>query len=69
MDVHWDAKGKFLHSPIPREWSHLQWFKQIIAAAKDEYGCQLSVTDKTIWENIADTAKEEMLKTMRPAEI
>ncbi|MDB5802471.1 MAG: hypothetical protein JWL63_3410 [Rhodocyclales bacterium] len=60
MDVHWDAEGKFLHAPVPRKWSHLQWFKQIINAVKDEYNCQLSVTEKTIWENVTGTAKEEM---------
>lgn len=67
MEVHWDGSGKFLHSPVPREWSHLQWFKQIIGAARDEYGCQLLVTDQTAWENVPDTTKEEILKTMSPA--
>jgi hypothetical protein len=67
MEVHWDGSGKFLHSPVPREWSHFQWFKQIIDAAKDEYGCLLLVTDQTAWENVPDKTKEEILKILASA--
>ncbi|MCX7098912.1 MAG: hypothetical protein NTV43_13500 [Methylococcales bacterium] len=62
MAVQWDLNGKFLYSSVPQEWSHIQWFKQIITAASDEYGCQLVITENTIWENVDDTTKEEMCK-------
>ena len=68
MEVHWDASGKFLHSPVPRERSHLQWFKQIVGAARDEYGCQLLVTDQTAWEDVPDNTKEEILSTIQATE-
>src|SRR6187401_2337029 len=52
MEVGWDNDGRFLYSPPPREWSNVQWFQQIVAAAKDEYGCTLVVSDETIWHNV-----------------
>jgi hypothetical protein len=60
MEVHWDAKEKFLYSPKPREWSYFDWYLQIIAAAKDEYGCALSVNKSTMWQNVPDFLKQQI---------
>ena len=52
MGVHWDEnKCCLFHNP-PREWSVLRWYKQIVLAAKDEYGVTLKVCADTIYENI-----------------
>ena len=61
MEVHWDQKGRFLYSPRPREWSYPQWFHQIVAAARGEYGCALSITPQTRWNNIDANLKEAIL--------
>jgi hypothetical protein len=29
MEVHWDADRRCLYGPKPREWSYIDWFKQI----------------------------------------
>src|SRR5688572_9445110 len=60
MEVHWDEWGGFLCSPPPREWSYIDWFVQIVAAAKDEYGCELKITGHTEWVN-GDPALRESI--------
>jgi hypothetical protein len=57
MEVQWDDKARHLYSPKPREWSYAQWFRQIIAAVKQEYGCTLVITASTRWQNIDDSLK------------
>jgi DNA-binding transcriptional regulator/RsmH inhibitor MraZ len=47
VEVHWDAVGRFLYSPKPREWSYLDWFKHIIDTAGD-----LVLSADTRWKNI-----------------
>lgn len=61
MEVHWDNDGRFLYSPKPREWSYADWFKQIVAAAKDEYGCDLKITNSTEWKEIPLDLKDQLL--------
>jgi hypothetical protein len=51
MEVGWDAKGEFLFSPRPREWSYFDWFRQILEAAQAQ-GCTLRVSDATRWDNV-----------------
>jgi hypothetical protein len=38
LEVHWDDKKECLYSPKPREWTYLDWYKQIISAVESEYG-------------------------------
>jgi len=57
-EVNWDAKDLFLYSPKPREWSYFNWYLQIIAAVRNEYGYILMVTENTKWTNIADDSKQ-----------
>lgn len=53
MGVYWYEERKVLsHPDPPREWTHLQWFRQILGAVRDEYGIDLEVTDQTIWTNV-----------------
>lgn len=60
-EVHWDNVGLFLYSPKPREWTYLDWYKHIIKVAKDECGCQLVLTEKTIWQNIPSDLQQEIV--------
>lgn len=51
MQVGWDPTESRLFSPKPREWTHLQWFQQIVSAAKEQ-GCLLEIGKRTKWVNI-----------------
>ncbi len=60
MEVHWDNEGKFLYSPKPKKWSYLDWYAQILKAAKEQ-SCLLSITDGKEWVNIPKELKDEIL--------
>ena len=60
MEVGWDPIRRCLISPQPREWSYSMWFRQILAAAADEYGVRLRLTPETIWTHIPDEVRLEM---------
>lgn len=64
MEVHWDNKSNFLYSPSPREkgWRYLEWFKQILKAVKEEYGCLLFIGRNTEWINIPSEIKEQIIQ-------
>ena len=50
VDVHWEPKRHYLHSPVPRDWTYLQWFQHIIgAAALQSY--DLRLTPSTVWSS------------------
>ena len=51
MEVKWDSEQLYLFSPKPREWSHLEWFQQIKAAAREQ-GVELITGPTTQWSNI-----------------
>lgn len=60
MEVYWDpATGRLSH-PAPRNWTPIQWFRQIIAATADEYGIHLELTDETIWSNVPADLRSEI---------
>ncbi len=61
MEVHWDDAGNFLYSPKLREWSYLAWFQQILKAAREQ-ACTLEITAETIWINIPEALKNEMIR-------
>lgn len=61
-EVHWDSDGEFLYSPKPREWSYFDWFRQIVDVVQSEYGCKLLLTDQTLWINIPDQLREQIVK-------
>ena len=60
MEVNWCDENNFLYSPKPREWSYLDWYKQIIKAAKEQ-SCNLQITNQTKWVNIPEKLKNEIL--------
>ncbi len=63
-EVHWDAGGLFLFSPKPREWTYLDWYKHIVDVVNKECSYKLVLTEKTIWTNIPDDLKQEILNLM-----
>ena len=58
-EVNWDENHKYLYSQKPREWSHFNWYKQVIFAAKEQ-GCELQITNKTAWVNVPEELKNEI---------
>jgi hypothetical protein len=52
MEVYWEESSRTLYSPTPREWTYGDWFRQILAAAKDEYGFKLELTASTKWIDV-----------------
>jgi hypothetical protein len=60
-EVHWDDNGMFLYSPKPREWSYLDWFKQIVSVAKCQ-SCSLYITKNTRWLNIPENLKKQIME-------
>lgn len=64
-EVHWDNNGFFLYSPKPREWTYFDWFKQIIGVIDTECNCKLILTDETIWTNISDELKQQIIENRK----
>ena len=60
-EVHWDDKGNFLFSPKPKEWTYFDWYRQIIGVVETECNCKLLLTDKTIWVNVPNDLKAQII--------
>jgi len=64
--VHWDNKEKCLiHNPSAN-WDHMQWFKQMVSAVKEEYGVTLVVTGKTSFYGIDNTTVKAIKNLSQP---
>lgn len=61
MEVHWNNSTKTLYAPKPKEWTYLDWFKQIIKAAK-ESGIELTIDPNTLFDNISEELKSQIIK-------
>lgn len=48
VEVHWDRVRSCLYAPTPREWSYVDWFRQIRSAAREQ-GVDLSLVPATSW--------------------
>lgn len=59
MEVHWNKNTKSLYGGIPRQWSHFDWYKQIIKGASIQ-GCLLKLSAQTKWVNIPQELKAEI---------
>jgi hypothetical protein len=57
--VHWSERWNYLYSPKPREWSYLDWYKQILTVIANEYNYKLILTDTTLWQSISTTLRCE----------
>jgi hypothetical protein len=61
MEIHWDAERLRLYSPTPREWSHVDWFKQIRNAARIQ-GVRLTLEQTTSWLNVDADLQQAITK-------
>jgi len=60
MQVRWDAARRRLCSPPPRDWSYLDWFKQIRTAAREQ-GVELRLGPATAWSGIEPDMRQAIL--------
>jgi hypothetical protein len=51
--VSWDAQVRAVCSPVPREWSHSDWFVRIVEDARSEYGVDLILVESTVWKGMS----------------
>ena len=58
-EVNWDNQLKAFKSPVPRKWSHSDWFNHIVKVAKN-CGISLVLKDTTGWVNISTETKAEI---------
>ena len=65
MEVSWSEDSSTLYSPPPREWSYVDWYRQIVAAAKDEYGCTLLLIPETSWVNVPADVQQSVIAVAR----
>jgi len=60
--VHWNDKERYIYSPKPTEWSYMDWYKHLVMVIANEYNCKLIVVDDTLWHNVNDELKEQIIK-------
>ena len=60
MEVSCDPDRRCLFSPKPREWSYLDWFRQIKNAAREQ-GVDLQLAPATCWHNIDAVLRHEIV--------
>ena len=58
MCVGWDAAMRRLVSPVPFGWSHADWFREILAAARQQGTC-LRIEVETRWTNVDSAMRRE----------
>ena len=51
MEVHWSSEQRYLYGAMPRQWSYLDWFYQILRAASEQ-GCKLVLGPDVSWINV-----------------
>jgi len=61
-EVHWDNQQCCLYSPKPREWNYHDWFTHITKVIRDECSCELLITAETVWLNIPEKLKQQIIR-------
>jgi hypothetical protein len=58
--VIWNEKTQCFMSPIPKEWSHLDWYANIVTSVLSEMGVNLIITPNTNWLNMPEDLQNEI---------
>ena len=64
-EVHWDFEKNSLYSPKPREWTYLDWFKNILSVVEIDYNCKLIINDLTEFINLPESLETEIKELNR----
>ena len=59
-EVCWDNDIKGFKAPLPRKWSHSEWFHHIVSVAASGLGVTLELSSKTNWVNVPPKTKAEI---------
>ena len=59
--VTWEEESESFISPIPKEWSYLDWYGNIVASVTSEMGVNLKIAQRTKWKNISDKLQKEIV--------
>jgi len=59
--VRWDDRIRAVCSPIPRDWSYVDWFVQIVKDARSEYGIELRLSDSANWRDISSDSRAAII--------
>ena len=58
--VSWNDKDQCFMSPAPKEWSHFDWYVNIVTSVISEMGVNLTITPDTKWLNVPESLKNEI---------
>ncbi len=58
--VKWNEKEQCFMSPIPKDWSHFDWYSNIVDSVISEMGVNLIITPKTKWHNISTNLQNKI---------
>lgn len=58
MGIDWNSSEGFLYPRIIGSWLPTDWFRQILAAVRNEYRCELYISLETEWRNIDKATRE-----------
>ena len=64
VGVDWDPESRSLVAPVPKEWSYLDWFLNICAAVRSEYGDQLVLPPETEWYSVPEELQRQIRESM-----
>ena len=62
-EVYWDNEAQAFTSPVPRDWTYVEWFNHIVKVTS-WIGINLEVSKQTLWVNIPDEVKTEIYKNI-----
>ena len=60
--VVWNERNQCFMSPVPKEWSHFDWYANIVTSVISEMGVNLIITPETKWLNVPERLKKEIIK-------
>lgn len=59
--VRWDETKKALVAFEPERWGTLDLYSQILSAVKNEYGCILFISNETLWHNVPELTRDQIV--------
>ena len=62
LEVGWDVSARSLHSPTPREGDYVGWYRRLVTAAAQEYGCRLRLTERTVWIDVERGIRAQLIE-------
>ena len=58
--VVWNETNQSFMSPVPKDWTVFDWYKNIVGSVISEMGVLLKVTPKTQWHNVPNNLMQQI---------